>query len=187
MLNSLYGKFGLSLECQSKIPYLENEIVKYKLSDIENRDGIYLPVATFITSYARSKTIRTSQKIRDYSLKKYNQDYYIYSDTDSIHCLFENVEELKDIIDIDDYKLGAWKHESTFTKSKFIRQKCYIEEIEDELHITCAGLPKQCYKYVNYENFETGFTCPDKLRFKHVKGGVILVNTDFTIKEDNIK
>ena len=26
-------------------------------------------------------------------------------DTDSIHCLFENSDELKDIVDIDDYRL----------------------------------------------------------------------------------
>lgn len=71
----------------------------------EIRKSIYIPIATFVTSYARKKTIETSQKIRDYSLNKYGIDFYVYSDTDSIHCLFDNGDELKDIIEIDDYKL----------------------------------------------------------------------------------
>lgn len=56
-----------------------------------------------------------------------------------------------------------------FTKAKFIRQKCYLEEIDGNIEITCAGMPKQCYKYVEWENFKTGFTCGGKLTFKHVK------------------
>lgn len=71
----------------------------------EIRKSIYIPIATFVTSYARKKTIETSQKIRDFSLDKYGVDYYVYSDTDSIHCLFDNGDELKNIIEIDDYKL----------------------------------------------------------------------------------
>lgn len=71
----------------------------------EIRKSIYIPIATFVTSYARKKTIETSQKIRDYSVNKYGVDLYVYSDTDSIHCLFDNGDELKDIIEIDDYKL----------------------------------------------------------------------------------
>ena len=48
-------------------------------------------------------------------------------------------------------------------------------------------MPKSCYDKVEWENFKTGFTCGGKLTFKHVKGGVILVDTDFTIKEEKIK
>lgn len=82
--------------------------------------------------------------------------------------------------------MGAWKHESTFTRARFVRQKTYIEEINGKLEITCAGLPKNCYDYVNWDNFKQGFTCGGKLTFKHVKGGVILKETDFTIKKDSI-
>ena len=38
--------------------------------------------------------IDNSQAIRDYTMKKYGVDYYIYSDTDSIHCLKLPEEEL---------------------------------------------------------------------------------------------
>ena len=190
MLNSLYGKMGLNPNVRSKYPYLnEDGIVKYGLYEPEIRKSIYIPVASFITSYARYKTITTSQKIKDYSIQKYGKDLYVYSDTDSIHCLFPDDTELKDIIEIDDYKLGAWKEESKFLRGKYIRQKCYIELGEDnELNVTIAGLPKKLGHLINFDNFNVGFTTENlqieekKLTYKHVKGGVLLVNTDFTIK-----
>lgn len=146
---------------------------------------IYL-CGCFITAYAREKTIRTSQAIRDYSLKNYGEDYYIYSDTDSCHTKLGE-EDLKKICEIDPIKLGAWKNEGFAEKGKFVRQKCYLEKINNEVKITCAGMPQSCYSQVEWEKFKTGFTCSGKLTFKHVKGGVKLVETDFTIKEDKIK
>ena len=183
MLNSLYGKFATSLDVQSKIPYLEDDIVKYRLGEKDKKDGVYLPMGAFITAYARDKTIRTSQAIKTYSIEKYGKDLYCYSDTDSIHTLLP-IEELQKFCEIDDVKLGAWKHESHFTRAKFIRQKTYLEEIDGEINITCAGLPNRCYDQVTWENFKEGLKVDGKLAFKHVKGGVNLVETEFTIKED---
>lgn len=190
MLNSLYGKFGLNPDVKSKYPYLDDEgVVRYGMFPAETRDSIYIPVASFITSYARKKTISTSQTIKEYSMKKYGVDKYVYSDTDSVHCLFESGEELKGIVDIDDYKLGAWKEESTFKRGKYIRQKCYIElGFDDKLNVTVAGLPKKMGELINFDNFNIGFstenmdTTNKKLTYKHVKGGVMLVDTDFSIK-----
>ena len=183
MLNSLYGKFATGLDVRSKIPYLEDDIVHYLTTAPDRKDGVYLPMGCFITAYAREKTIRTSQAIKDYSIEKYGKDLYCYSDTDSIHTLLP-VEELKQFCEIDDVKLGAWKHESHFTKAKFIRQKTYLEEINGEMKITCAGLPQRCYSQVEWDSFKVGMNVDGKLRFKHVKGGVNLVETEFTIKAD---
>lgn len=190
MLNSLYGKFGLNPDVRGKYPYLnEDGIIKYSLYPAEIRDSIYIPVASFITSYARYKTITTSQKIKEYSKEKYNKDLYVYSDTDSIHCLFKDDSELKEIIEIDDYKLGAWKLESSFKKGKYLRQKCYIElGFDDKMNVTIAGLPKKLGNLITFDNFNIGFTTENiktdnkKLTFKHVKGGVLLVDTEFSIK-----
>ena len=190
MLNSLYGKFGLNPNVRGKFPYLSDEgIVEYKITPPGRRDSIYIPVASFITSYARRKTILTSQAIRDYTISKYNEDYYIYSDTDSIHLLSLDYDELIQFVDIDDYRLGAWKLESTFDRGRYLRQKCYIEENDNNLNVTIAGLPKDLGKYINFDNFKPGLTITKedeekehKLTFKHVKGGVLLVDTDFTIK-----
>lgn len=58
-LNSLYGKFATSIESRSKIPYLgDDDIIHYNISDPETRQGVYLPVGIFVTSYARAVTIR---------------------------------------------------------------------------------------------------------------------------------
>ena len=185
MLNSLYGKFGLNPKCRSKAPYLKDGIVKYKMGEVETREGIYIPIATFVTAYARDKTIRTSQRIKDYSVNKYGEDKYIYSDTDSIHTTLSE-EELMKICDIDDYRLGAWKIESKFCRAKFIRQKTYIEEIDGKLKITCAGLPENCYSQVTFENFNQDLCVKGKLSYKYVKGGVKLVETTFKIKNTGL-
>ena len=189
MLNSLYGRFGLNPVVKTKYPYLgEDEIVHYGFYPTEERQPVYIPVASFITSYARLKTIESSQAIREYSKWRYGEDYYIYSDTDSIHLKYIDPEELANIIKIDEYELGAWKVESEFVRGKYIRQKCYIEESPTgEMNVTVAGLPKKLSNLVNFDNFKEGFTTEaydgdKKLTYKHVKGGVLLVETDFTIK-----
>lgn len=188
MLNSLYGKFGLNPNVRGKFPYLsEDGIVKYSMYPAEIRDSIYIPVASFITSYARNKTIRTSQKIKDFSIKTFGKDYYVYSDTDSIHCLFKDDTLLKNIIDIDDYILGYWKLESKFKQAKFLRQKCYIEiDYDNNKNVTVSGLPKKIGHILNFDNFKVGFTTENynekKLTYKRVKNGVILKEIDFTIK-----
>ena len=99
-------------------------------------------------------------------------------------------EELSKIIKIDDYKLGYYKKESEAVRGIYLRQKCYLEVDKDgNINTTVAGLPKRLGKYITLENFKKGFSIKaseedkdHKLAFKHVKGGVLLVDTDFTIK-----
>lgn len=192
MLNSTYGKFGLNGNSRKKYPFLApDNSVKYVMGEMEQRKTIYIPIATFITSYARAYIIRSWQKISEYSLTKYGFDAVVYADTDSLHCLLspEDVNDLSKTLDIDDYKLGAWKLESTFKKGKYLRQKCYIEQdSDDKINVTVAGLPKRMGKYITFDNFKIGFSTigmqvdNPKLSYKHVDGGVLLVETDFSIK-----
>ena len=58
---------------------------------------------------------------------------------------------------------GAWKIEAMFSRARFIRQKCYVEEIDEKLKVTCAGLPPNCYDYVTFDNFRTNFSCKRKI------------------------
>ena len=209
MLNALYGKFGLNPNVQSKIPYYDNGKVAYTFGDKETRNPIYIPVATFVTAYARRKTITTAQKV---------YDRFIYADTDSLHLDIELPEELRkmsakdlekltvndlrgygiqlpDGFDVDPVALGSWKLESKFERARFIRQKCYIEDNNapetwdnenynsDLLNITCAGMPSACYEYVTWENFREGSTFYGKLQPKHVPGGIVLKETEFTIQK----
>lgn len=208
-LNSLYGRFALSIDCRKKIPMLdEGGNVRFINDEPEEREPVYIPVASFITAYGRNKTIRTSQKIRDWSIKNKGFDAYIYSDTDSIKALLtnEDIEELKNVIKIDDFELGAWALEEHFTRFLGIRQKCYITEIDGKVHVTVAGLPKYLAPLITFDNFKRGFSTAGltvekmqeiarengadedeieaihhKLTYTHVDGGVVLTDTDFTI------
>ena len=210
LLNSLYGRFALSIESRKKQPILDHDgELRFINTPTEDREPVYIPVACFITAYGRCKTIRTSQMIRDYSTKKYGKDAYCYSDTDSIWALLneEDLEELKDIIGIDDYELGKWKCEAYFKRFLGIRQKCYIAEIDDYIKVVVAGLPKYLAPLINFDNFKRGFSTAGltkenlkemarkngaseedienihhKLTYNHVNGGVVLTDVEFTIK-----
>lgn len=198
MLNSLYGKFATSPTVKSKVPYMdENGVVKYKITSPEKRKPLYIPVGAFVTAYAREKTIRSAQSV---------YDRFVYADTDSLHLLGT---ELPENLEIDDNKLGAWKHECTFVRARFLRQKSYIEEVviskKDaesflaenpekcnliymsegklvKLSVTCAGMPESCHQYVVWDNFHNQKKFAGKLQPKHVKGGIVLAPIDFTIK-----
>lgn len=208
MLNALYGKFALNPNVQSKIPFYDNGVIKYVKGAKETRDPLYIPVGTFITAWARYKTITSAQKV---------YPMFAYADTDSLHLDLplppemsklsnDELEKLttKDLqkfglpipddFVVDPVALGAWKIESRFTRARFIRQKSYVEDWNPPdtwgtekydkklLNITCAGMPEQCYQYVTWENFHEGSSYKGKLQPKHVKGGIVLKEIEFTIK-----
>lgn len=196
-LNSLYGRFGLNGQGDKKEPVLIDGVLHQVRLKTEDRENVYCPVASFITAYSRKLIIETAEAMRHYTLEKYGFDGMIYTDTDSCHVTGideSDYEELGKYIEIDDYKLGAWKPESIFVRGKYLRQKCYMEQWPDgSVNVTVAGLPKKLSHLVNFDNFKVGFTTADfsdaeigekgrKFTYLHVRGGVILEDTDFTIK-----
>lgn len=190
-LNNLYGKFGTSNKLCIKKPYIGNDgAVHFKNLPSEEKDGIYLPIATFVTSYAREDIVRTAQKIKDDYIAGKSNIQYVYSDTDSLHCICDKFE-IPEGLEIDKYKLGAYKVEGIFKQAKFLRTKCYIErfaknyeaeEPDYNLKVTVAGMPSDCADQVTFSNFKIGATYSGKKQPKAVKGGVILEDIDFTIK-----
>jgi hypothetical protein len=48
--------------------------------------------------------------------------------------------------------------------------------------VKCAGMPDKIKEKVTFENFEIGFRSFGKNLPKHVSGGTVLVDTEFTIK-----
>ena len=171
LLNNLYGKFATNPKTQIKIPYMADDgTVDYITRTEKDKESVYTPVGVFITSYARARIQRAFQ---------YNYFRTTYCDTDSLHILGDEIPE----IDIDDKELGKWALESTFTRARFLRAKTYIEEYPDgTINVKCAGLPDNLKELVNFDNFHYGLTLHGKLLPKRYDGGVILEETDFTIK-----
>ena len=174
-MNTIYGKLATQLIKRSKRPMLGNDgIVHYVMLEPEQTEGMYLPAGAFITAWARNKTIRAAQKVKS---------RFLYADTDSLHLAGTDIPEE---LDVDDYRLGAWKVESEFSRARFLRAKTYIEDDieEDGLTVHCAGLPERCHEHVTWENFKPGAKYSGKLYSKTVKGGIILYEGDFVIREE---
>lgn len=137
--NSLYGKFGMRGE--SDIVYVTTDNGKftldYNLKDVVG-ETIYLPIATFITSYAKR-----------YLCNAINSNYenFLYCDTDSVHLFGEKVNG----ITLDKTKYGCWDNELTFTDAKYLGQKRYCEKDNKtgEWSIKCCGLSDTIMKQVD--------------------------------------
>ena len=214
MLVNLYGKFGTKPMLKSKMPILYRKKIMLKdvlypcfdvdgnqifdngvprMTNIKYREPVYIPIAAFVTAYARSITVTAAQTIHEQSIKTIGRSRWLYSDTDSIHLQGYELPQ----IDIDPVKLGAWKLEASFKRAKFLQSKRYIEDVfkdkekhkgETEFVIKCSGLQKQFHGEVTWNNFTLKGDKPTtytKITHKIVEGGTILVDSKFTLK-DNI-
>lgn len=198
MLNSLYGKFGTNPESSVKLPYLDEQGIISFVGEAGNpREAIYTPIASFTTAWARNKTIRSAQC---------NYDRFYYADTDSIHLSGVEPPKENELFHIHDSDLGKWKCEMVFHRAKYVRAKTYLEspylkdgkvvenpsELDgtciksDEPEVKCAGMPDKCKSMVSYDNFNYGAEFEGKLMPKRIKGGVVLRETTYQIKEGKI-
>lgn len=204
MLNSLYGKFASNPDVTGKYPYLkEDGSCGFSLGEEEFKDPVYTPMGIFITSWARYTTITTAQKCFD---------RIIYCDTDSIHLTgTEMPEVIKDIVDDNKLGYWAHEttfRKAKYIRQKtYVYEPCLKEKRNDageivydkegkikwipcipseatkiEFTVKCAGMPDGIKKHVTFDNFQVGFKSFGKLLPKHVSGGVVLVDTEFTIK-----
>ncbi|MBQ9012636.1 MAG: hypothetical protein IJ094_03595 [Bacilli bacterium] len=137
-LNSLYGKFGTNPQREERLIHFDDGIFSTTNKDEDGNlleylsESIYLPMASFITSYAREVLLNASNNV-------YNR--FLYCDTDSIHILGYDIPN----IPIHDSKLGCWKFEGKFIDAKYIGAKRYAEFIineNNETHwdIKCCGV-----------------------------------------------
>lgn len=146
MLNSLYGKFGTN-------PQKEERFLEFKdgVFSTTNRNesgaiveylsnSVYLPMASFITAYAREVLLTAVNNVFD---------RFLYCDTDSIHILGYEVPN----IEIHDKNLGAWKLEGKFIDARYIGAKRYAElmvvDDETEWDIKCCGVSSDIIKQLD--------------------------------------
>ncbi len=193
-LNNLYGKFAASTNSSHKIgfPY-KDRIAFQNVKENEKQPG-YIPIGSAITSYSRNFTIRTAQK--NYHGK--GKRGFIYADTDSIHCDL-SADELTGL-NVSDNEFCCWKLESFWDTAYFLRAKTYIEHITHEnqipieaqyYNIKCAGMPEPSKKIFDkglqdgvysLGDFDYGLQLEGKLLPKRIKGGIVLVDTLYTLR-----
>lgn len=173
MLNSLYGKFGTNPDATGRLPMLdERGIVSLEIGPRELRQPVYTAMAVFITSYARDVMVRTAQA---------QGDRFGYCDTDSLHIIGTDPPVG---VTVDPGELGAWKHERDWTRAKWLRAKCYVEQLNDagERVVKIAGLPASARDDITVDNLEYGRMFTGKLVPVRVKGGVVLRDQRFKIR-----
>lgn len=159
MLNNIYGKFATNPDVTGKRPVMGGDgCVKWVMGEHEERDGVYIPVGTFTTAYARDTLIRAIHE---------NWDRFIYCDTDSMH-----LEGTADPVGIPLHatNLCAWKVEGTFSRARHLRAKCYIWDLNGEVSVTCAGMPDNVKELCTFDNFHYGLSNIDPVTGEVIEG-----------------
>lgn len=168
-LNSLYGKFGAKTMGVRGEPYIDSHNVLRFHNEPDEREPQYMPMAAFITSWARDVTIRAAAACGD---------RFCYADTDSLHIIGTTPPE----IDIDPVRLGAWKLESEFSQAYYAGPKRYMELIDGKWDKHVAGMPPAMAEDLTIDDFKYGRVFEHgKLVPQPVPGGVVLKETPFEI------
>lgn len=174
--NNLYGQMAKGTNSSYKLVDSSTDGLHFTIIEDESKKPVNIAIGSAITAKARFYQINNIQK---------NLDRFCYSDTDSLHCVGKP-EDFVGFIHNTEY--GAYKIEGVWNKAIFLRQKTYIEQLENgDWNICCAGMTekqKQMFKEQNkFTDFKDGLTIHGgKLLPVAVKGGVILKEVDFTIK-----
>lgn len=175
--NNLYGQFAKGNNSSFKLAGCEKDgPLSYSVIPEHNKKVNNIAIGAAVTAHARFYQINTIQR---------NYDIFLYSDTDSLHCIGAP-QRFKG--EIDSTKYGAYDIENQWIRARFIRQKTYIEEsLSGKLTICCAGMTQKQKDYFEkhyaFEDFKTGLSIiGGKLQPQRVRGGVILKNVDFTVK-----
>ena len=162
ILNGVYGKFGQNKSAELRKDIyndidnsINDVIVRNDDDDIINllSDGVFLPLASFVTSYSRLHLIEVLNKINETKGITWQ-----YCDTDSSYVTGDvNIlkETLKDYIDFNyTGQLGLWKIEKYFDRILIIGIKKYIyygneyENVDYSYHCTLSGINKKYFSFI---------------------------------------
>lgn len=188
-MNMVYGSMALN-------PHFNESTVRMKPNgqlDFSHNEtigeGRYIPVACFITAYAREYLAS--------SIEKQGIDNFVYCDTDSMHLLCEP----KDITI--GHELGNWEVETwndcgkPYPRGKYLRAKTYALANEYEIiyhkkdkygnlesELKCAGMQDDVKEtIIHLDDFQLGKNYGERLRATRVPGGILLKKINYTLKE----
>ena len=211
-LNNLYGKLATSPISSFKYAYVRNDdSIGYRVIVEENKEPIYIAAGSAITSYSRNFTITAAQL--NYHGKgkrgfKYADTDSIHCDLKPNEIQGIRVSDTAFCA----WKLESCWDIAKFIRQKTYVEHVTHEDLQPiktpYYNIKCAGMPdsckdlllismgekepteKQANKYKDFINtkrtlddFKIGLKIPSKLVPKTIKGGVILAETEYTLRE----
>lgn len=211
-LNNLYGKLATSTNSSFKYAVeKEDESLGYKVVLEDNKEPIYIACGSAITSYSRNFTIRAAQANfhgADKKGFKYADTDSIHCDLEPSEIQGIRVSDKAFCC----WKLESQWDTAKFIRQKTYVEHVTHEDLKPVekpyYNIKCAGMPDSCKdlllismgekeanekqkeKYKDFlskkrtlDDFDIGLKIPSKLKPKDIKGGVILVEEDYTMRE----
>jgi len=211
-LNNLYGKLATSTNSSFKYAVeKEDESLGYKVVLEDNKEPIYIACGSAITSYSRNFTIRAAQANfhgADQRGFKYADTDSIHCDLEPSEIKGIRVSDKAFCC----WKLESQWDTAKFIRQKTYVEHVTHEDLKPiekpYYNIKCAGMPDSCKdlllismgekeanekqkeKYKDFlskkrtlDDFDIGLKIPSKLKPKDIKGGVILVEEDYTMRE----
>lgn len=210
-LNNLYGKMASNTDSSFKLAYMKEDGTVGFMEVIENnKKAGYIPVGSAITSYARNFTIRAAQK-NYYGADKrgfiYADTDSIHCDLEPEEMKGIKVHDRNFCC----WKLESCWDKALFVRQKTYIEHITHENCEPVdspyWNIKCAGMPDRCKELFRrsidkepiqeddppeakeflkvprtMEDFKTGLRVPLKLMPKRIKGGVLLVDTYYEMR-----
>ena len=209
-LNNLYGKMATSPISSFKYAEeREDGSLGYHVVVETNKDPVYIAAGSAITSYSRNFTIRAAQQNFHGADKrgfKYADTDSIHCDLAPSEIKGIRVSDN----DFCAWKLESCWDIAKFIRQKTYVEYVTHEDLkpieQPYYNIKCAGMPESCkelllismgeqeptekqkkYEYFyskkrTLDDFDIGLTIPSKLVPRTIKGGVILAETDFTLR-----
>lgn len=209
-LNNLYGKMASSPDSSFKVAYLKQDrSIGFYTVEAHDKVPGYIPVGAAITSYARNFTIRAAQQ--NYYGDDKPGFIYADTDSIHCDLQPDQLKGIKvDPVNFCCWKLEAQWDIGYFVRQKTYIERITHEDqkpVEGYHNIKCAGMPERCkdlfalsmgecrqVKDMNFnelkfavkdrdiEDFKIGLTVPGKLLPKRIRGGVLLVDTNYQMR-----
>lgn len=209
-LNNLYGKMASNSDSSFKVAYMkEDDSVGFSDVEEHNKTCGYIAVGSAITSYARNFTIRAAQQ--NYHGVNKRGFIYADTDSIHCDLQPAEFKGIKvDPKEFCCWKLESCWDDAIFTRQKtyiehVTKEDC--EPVEPYYNVKCAGMPSTCknlfirsmagdhgdekdsQRAIDFlkttrtmDDFKIGLTICGKLMPKRIKGGILLVDTDFTMR-----
>ena len=210
-LNNLYGKMASSPDSSFKVAFVkEDKSIGFRTVTANDKIPGYIPIGSAITSYARNFTIRAAQK--NYHGKNNRGFIYADTDSIHCDLLPEEITGIKvHDKDFCCWKLESCWDDGYFVRQKTYIEHIVKEDLKDienpYYNVKCAGMPQKCkdlfllsmgenvelkemefedikfaVKDRTLEDFNIGLVVPGKLLPKRIRGGILLVNTNYEMR-----